>query len=80
MGVVFFVVMLLAGFVIILSIIGIICLLTAIVLKIVNSRKAKKHIKSRALSVVSIVFLIVGILFLIPMIFIIGFSVFGNIA
>jgi len=51
------------------------------VLKIVNSRKAKKgREKSRALSLVSVISLIFGILSLVPFVFIVGFNISISIA
>lgn len=71
-----FISMLFVGFVILLFMLGIGGISIGIILKIVNSKKAKKGCeKSRALSMISIISLIFGILSLVPLVFIVGFSI-----
>jgi len=73
--------MLFAGFAILIFVLGIIAIIIGVILKIVNSNRVKKgNKKSSALSVVSIILLIFGILFFVPMVFIVGFSISSDIS
>jgi len=76
-----FIALLFAGFAILLFLLGIGGIIIGMALKIINSKKVKKgHEKSRALSVVSIISLIVGILSLVPLVFIVGFNIISSIS